>query len=303
MPSGAWVMGVVRACHQLDGDEQQWLASVTTRLGRGVGARRGVLSCFFRADSNRIHPHGFVMQGSSPVHKDAFLQNCLHRSVLLGRNQKPRASQDTGLPSHGTLSFAACGVLANSWGLFATDSPSSGCAFVFLDTPMPPRMVQRWDSIAPHVVHGLGLRRPHSVLYPIPANDLIWPRDASAPPAWQQLAIQANRQFGGPPTTDIWQGLLKGQWFLLHHFAYQGRRYVVTRRADPSSAALFALTRREARVISLAMDSRYPDYQRIAHAMQSTEATVTTHLARAMKKLGVHSRAELLAIMRMLSSH
>ena len=289
MPVCEWVVDVLRAGYGLDGDEDTWLASVATALWDGLGVSHGALSCFFHACARGIHPFGIVMNGSSPEHLNAFLHACAHTANPLGHHEGPTEDGTMRLPSHGPI------LLANkTWGLFAADSPSTGCAFLFFDMSLPSHILDRWDSVATHVGNGLRFRRQHPELFAAPGRDL----------AWQQLAIQLDRTPGmtqsADPACSLWKGLMTGQWFLLLHRAHQGRRYVVARRADPGLAALLALTPREAQAISLAVDIHYPDHQSIAHAMGSTESTVATHLAHAMKKLGVHSRAELLAIKRNL---
>ena len=293
----AWVAEVVRDCYRLDGDERQWLGTVTTSLRRGLRAKRGALACFFQAGPQEtVHPWGFVMQDSSLDQLDAFLQICAHNADPLGRRSQQNGEAQDRLAAQGVISFAAQGSLARSWGLYVTDSPSTGCVFLFLDTEMPLRVQQRWDRIAPHVAKGLRLRRQRSDWFEMHRRGVV------AWPALRQLAIQANHALGNPPTNDLWQGFMRGQWLLLHHFAHQGRRYIVARRTDPSAASLLALTRRETQVVALALDTRYPDHQSMALAIGSTESTISTHLARAMKKLGVHSRAELLAVLQVLSS-
>ena len=122
---------------------------------------------------------------------------------------------------------------------------------------------------------------------------------------WKQRVIQTDQELGTAPPAilarDVMHGMLSGRLLLLSHFAHQRRRYIVACQPRSNSVGLVALTPREAQAVSLAMDACYPDQASIACAMSSTKSTIATHLARAMRKLGVHSRAELIAVLRALS--
>lgn len=118
---------------------------------------------------------------------------------------------------------------------------------------------------------------------------------------WDELAIAADAHFGRPsdraPIEQLWRQVFKGEWSRFAHFASAGRRYLVFRRMSPELGGPLSLTSRERRIVELATRVEYPDLRGIAREMGCKESTAATHLARAMKKLGVRSRAELIALL------
>jgi DNA-binding CsgD family transcriptional regulator len=97
---------------------------------------------------------------------------------------------------------------------------------------------------------------------------------------------------------ELWQSLIAGQWSLADHFEGNGRRFYVAVRNAPEVAESKALTRREAEVISyLACGTKT---QMAAYALGLDEVTVRGYLRTAMAKLGLRSRAELIALRSML---
>lgn len=97
---------------------------------------------------------------------------------------------------------------------------------------------------------------------------------------------------------ELWQSLIGGQWSLADHFEGNGRRFYVAVRNPPAIADSKALTRREAEVVSyLACGTKT---QTAAYALGLDEVTVRGYLRTALNKLGMRSRAELIAVRSML---
>jgi DNA-binding CsgD family transcriptional regulator len=97
---------------------------------------------------------------------------------------------------------------------------------------------------------------------------------------------------------ELWQSLIGGQWSLADHFEGNGRRFYVAVRNPPEIAESKALTRREAEVVSyLACGTKT---QTAAYALGLDEVTVRGYLRTALNKLGMRSRAELIAVRSML---
>ena len=90
--------------------------------------------------------------------------------------------------------------------------------------------------------------------------------------------------------------MTQGCWLLVSHFYHQGRLYLLTRRVEPEAAWALRLTPSELRAVYFALNTKYPDQSSLAAAMDINESTLATHLSRAMKKLGVRLRSELLAV-------
>lgn len=86
---------------------------------------------------------------------------------------------------------------------------------------------------------------------------------------------------------DHWQAFLSGRWQLIDHFDSEGRRYVIARRApkgDLLSRDEQLLLRRRAHGEALKV---------LAFDLGTSVSAVSRRLARAMRKLGVRSHAEL----------
>lgn len=97
---------------------------------------------------------------------------------------------------------------------------------------------------------------------------------------------------------QLWQSLFAGEWSLADHFEGNGRRFYVAIRNPPAIAESKALTRREAEVVSyLACGCKTAA---AAYALGLDEVTVRGYLRTAMAKLGMRSRAELIALRSML---
>ncbi|MFO7563385.1 MAG: helix-turn-helix transcriptional regulator [Enhygromyxa sp.] len=97
---------------------------------------------------------------------------------------------------------------------------------------------------------------------------------------------------------QLWQSLVAGEWSLADHFEGNGRRFYVAVRNPPNVAQSKALTRREAEVVSyLACGTKT---SAAAYALGLDEVTVRGYLRTALVKLGMRSRAELIALRSML---
>jgi DNA-binding CsgD family transcriptional regulator len=83
---------------------------------------------------------------------------------------------------------------------------------------------------------------------------------------------------------SIWQALVDGRWSLVDRFDSDGRRYLIAMRNAAPSAALRALSPREAQVVALA--SRGLSSKLVGYHLGITESTAGTMLARALRKLG-----------------
>lgn len=99
----------------------------------------------------------------------------------------------------------------------------------------------------------------------------------------------AAREEDGAEALALWRGLVDGRWALVDRFEYDGRRYLVARRNEHE-----ALSPRERQVVAHVVMGRGNKF--VAHALGVSTSSVATHLAAAMRKLGVRSRAELVGM-------
>jgi DNA-binding NarL/FixJ family response regulator len=98
-----------------------------------------------------------------------------------------------------------------------------------------------------------------------------------------------------------WQALVAGRWSLIDHFDSDGRRFVIARPNAPLGIQLSGLTSREQQVLGLAAHGH--PYKIIAYELGLPISTVATHLNRAMAKLGIDSRRQLLTLLSLRPPH
>jgi DNA-binding CsgD family transcriptional regulator len=92
----------------------------------------------------------------------------------------------------------------------------------------------------------------------------------------------------------MWKGLVAGTWSLVERFESDGRRYLVAKRNAPDLGRRLRLSEGEARVVKLSALGHSQKY--VAYALGLSQPMVSAHLASAMLKLRVRSRAELLTL-------
>jgi DNA-binding CsgD family transcriptional regulator len=108
--------------------------------------------------------------------------------------------------------------------------------------------------------------------------------------------IDRARVDGDEAALELWPALVEGRWSLVDHFEADGRRFVVARSNVAEVAPRPSLTARETQVV--AHSARGHSLKLIGYELGISESTVRTLEARAMKKLGVASRMELIALVR-----
>ena len=94
--------------------------------------------------------------------------------------------------------------------------------------------------------------------------------------------------------TRLWRALASGRWSVVERFDSDGRRFVVACPNEVPVGAHPPLSRREEQAVGYA--SLGHGDKLIAYEMGLSRGTVAQLLARARKKLGVATRAELIAL-------
>jgi DNA-binding CsgD family transcriptional regulator len=110
--------------------------------------------------------------------------------------------------------------------------------------------------------------------------------------ALREIACLAIARSGGDAalTQRLWDELIGGRWALIDQFIAGGRRHLIARRRCGRSARR-ALTPAEMVCVAAVLDGRA---QKVAAAeLGVTESTLSTHVRRAMRKLGLATRADL----------
>lgn len=89
----------------------------------------------------------------------------------------------------------------------------------------------------------------------------------------------------------VWQGLIQGRWSLVESFDVDGKRFLLAHRNPEDVRDPRGLTSMESRVVGLAC--RGYSNALIAYHLGLAEGTVSSHLTRAMRKIGIRDRVEL----------
>lgn len=179
-------------------------------------------------------------------------------------------------------------------------------------TSVPAASRHVWQRVAVHLAAALRLRRalgdptPQAALdsaqaifdagkgrlvHAAPgAGDLALERLRGAAVAVDRARSRAVRD-DAPRALELWQGLFAGKWSLVDVFDTDGKRFFVAHRNEPSVAEDRRLTRRERQSVVLAATGHTDTLA--AYALGIAPSTFRVHVRRAMKKLGVKSRVEL----------
>lgn len=91
-------------------------------------------------------------------------------------------------------------------------------------------------------------------------------------------------------TGALWDEVCAGRWEFIDRFEHAGRRLLVARRAARVRGGA-ALTRAEVLCMAAVLDRALQKV--VAADLGVSESTVSTHVRRAMRKLGIATRAEL----------
>jgi DNA-binding CsgD family transcriptional regulator len=169
-----------------------------------------------------------------------------------------------------------------------------------------------WMRLTAHLTAGLRVREQLSALGWAPLRDadaVVTPagkiehadgaaRGASARQALREAALAVDRARSSrrrredpDGALDLWRALVAGQWSLIDFFDSDGRRYFVARENAPHLPDPRALTPRERQVSAYAALGQ--SNKEIAYSLGLGSSTVATQLGRAMRKLGVRTRVEL----------
>lgn len=316
---------ILEASYRLGQPDRAWLQDllVTTRNAQPVNDMgAGAAGFFFEASpcGERLHAWEHVLV-DGPAEILGALES-FHASL------PPAAVQTMFLqpPLFATLSQMGMPLNADVrglgipdvLGLQATDASGIGCSLLFAlprEVALRLQVRRHWGIVARHLRAALRLRRSLAGGDPWPrAEAVIDPgqeggRVAHAAGAaggrdarevlrciardMDRARTRRGRQ-DGAAALRAWPVLAAGRWTLLEHFESDGRRYYIAVRNEPEAVPLVRLTRREREVAEHAM--RGAPNKIIADALDLGEPTVNTYLRRAMAKLRVRSRAELVGL-------
>lgn len=166
-----------------------------------------------------------------------------------------------------------------------------------------------WTRLAVHLATGARLVRRRAVREAVAEEAVLDPggrvlhaegraRSESARGALRRLAVDVDRARSASrrdpeQATQLWRALAAGRWSLVDRFDRDGRHFLVANPNEVEVPTRSPLTRREEQVVGYAALGHADKL--IAYEMGLSAGTVATLLSRARRKLGVASRAELVA--------
>jgi len=109
---------------------------------------------------------------------------------------------------------------------------------------------------------------------------------------------KAVRRRSPSQAVALWRALVEARWSLVDQFDRDGRHFLVACRNDVKVLGLKSLSSRERQVASFCALGH--SNKLIAYELGLSVSTVSTHLHRAMRKLGARSRLEFIAATRSL---
>ena len=236
------------------------------------------------------------------------------RGILCGTVSEQLASTGRTRPEDSTYDVTVAGLgIPDSFGLTASAPDGRG---IVVNAPLSTsirldaRTRRLWSQLAVHLQAGYRLRRnlqwgsARREAVVDPEGRVEDARaDARSPDARERLARAARsidhaRSSRGPDDArealDLWEGLVDGRWSLVEHFERDGRRYFLAYKNPCDIADPRALTPRERQVV--AHIGQGDSNKWAAYELGIREGTVAKLLERALYKLGVSTRHELVWI-------
>ena len=169
--------------------------------------------------------------------------------------------------------------------------------------------MHRWSCVAAHVACAYRLRRALLRTRAVEAAAAVFTPDGKLEHATDDDAVDARERLrhavrqidrarrpsiGEEESFDLWQGLVEGRWSIVDHFAGGSRRYYVIIRNPPEARSIRGLTRPERTAIGYVIAGT--SNKVAAYALGLTESAYSRTAHRAMRKLGVRTRAALIEL-------
>jgi DNA-binding CsgD family transcriptional regulator len=322
------LVSVVEAAYELVPDERGWLNGLIQRvaplLDQGFGVSLSTYAPGRPPEESLLETLGMPEQV-----KRAMLGYALGESADFERTNTPWGSQRVvtftqrlGLTLseaaryHGFVKYMHPVRVKDFFGVLSLDP--SGHA-IWFGAPMPQlrhptsREFSVWSRVAAHVAAGARLRRNlaerSDVLEGGEAILSISGRLEHAEPSAQgtttrnvlrQAVLKMDRarsrkgRADSDEALDLWRALIAGRWSLVDRFDRGGRRYLVAHRNEPQVRDPRALSLRERQV--LAYMASGDSLKMTAYSLGISMTSVSRHRVAAMKKLGIRSSAEVLAL-------
>lgn len=309
-------LGILEAAYAVERADDDWLQGIVAAARPTCDLGLGVCAYFTEVGgpgevSNSGHV-GALWRDVKALYETVLAQigpeamRQLHMLGPFGSSVRlPPISFDAGTVGAAVGSSTAIGIM----GLDTEGRGVSLASWSPVGQPRPPRPgeAEFWARMAPHLATAarirrrLGAQRPEAVLEPdgklVHAEGeakLALSRDALREAARRVDRVRARRKrIESDEAFELWRCLVERRWSIVDQFESDGRRYVVAHPNTPRARAdLSELTERERTVAQAAALGHANKV--IAYELGVAESTVATLLSRAARKLGAHTRVELI---------
>jgi DNA-binding CsgD family transcriptional regulator len=309
------LVSIIEAAYDVEVDTHAWLTSVLNASQRlfdhGLGIVGGLVSFGGEQEAQVISTIGVGLPFELDANdiREAMLRLPMERTIFLG--QTPFLWTRRSAPERSAFAVTDDRAYEQATKWMADDDEGPHC---FISTNAPSigrRSTRLMQRVATHLCAGYRLHRRLRALVAdsVRVDAVIDPSgrvqhaegEAREPKALAQLSSGARtrehargklRRHAPLLAVEEWKGLISARWTLVDHFESDGRRYLVARRNAPKVESWGPLTNRESQVLRYA--SLGQSNKVIAYDLGISDATVRVLIARAAKKLGCRTRAELI---------
>lgn len=313
---------MVEAAYALEGDDEAWLRRIAEPAHQLLGSGCGMAAFTVdTSDPSQPRIETLVTLGPPEVERLARgatraadpgqIEHTMHRTGCI------TVSQLLGGPAPQIVEFGAKLGVVDVLGVNSYEPDGSGTTLAVPlaeVTSVPARVAWLWNRVAAHIAAGRRLRRrlpaspeldtADAVLEPNgkvahaqgpakarKARDTL--REAAA--RFDRARLRGTRS-DADTALDLWRGLVDGCWSLVDSFDSDGRRLIVARKNHLELPDPRALTRCE-RVVAVYASIGHSN-KMIAYELGMSPSSVSRHLARATRKLGCHTRSDLIRMLR-----
>jgi DNA-binding CsgD family transcriptional regulator len=310
---------VVEAAYRLDLDTKAWLAELGRRLKPLIDGGRGVMA--YCSDETQSPATWFanailvdardedldLARGMAAIAPEILQQvHTMQQDALASSADLVRAFPGTGPVLATYFSQQQSRGVSDNVRFGTTEPGGIGLNFVAAQ-PRPRRYDARtkrlWARVSAHLAAARRLRAnlcsQEAVLT---TNGKLEhaegdARERPARAALREAVLRQHEARGRlrredpARATEAWTALVAGRWSLVDRFERGGRRYLVAMRNEHALPDPRALSPRERAIAHLVVLGK--SNKLIGYELGLSESTIATHVAAAMKKLGVSSRVEL----------
>jgi DNA-binding CsgD family transcriptional regulator len=318
------VLRVVEAAYDLEPTDEQWLKNVAEAVRPHLDDDFGIAAFEFvrvgdEPPTMLQSQHLWMPESLAAVYPRMFanmppelrvrpfrLGPCVSGSEMMNMKEE---FADLPQMKNGLQKF---GMFDSLW-ITATDPMGRGCGFhagrkaIAWATATEKK---KWGRVAAHLSTAIRLRyRLREATESEPLAAVFDPngklhdatgeaREAAARDTLRDAVLRIEKARGSQRleaperALDAWQALVDGKWSLVDQVELDGRRYIVARKNEPRAPGPTALSDRERQVLGYARLGHHNKL--IAYELGLADSTVRVLMSRAMAKLGVHSRDELL---------